>query len=87
MNVPGPLDLKNQVSRARWAWKWHLQGGSSSWSARPFQDLRNDEQLRMYRAIEVARRHTPFGRRVINLAAWRFEQKRRRRFRDMVAAS
>lgn len=87
MNIPGPLDLKNQISRARWAWTWHLQGGSSSWRARDFADLRNDEELLRYRVIEVTRRHTPYGRRVVSLEAWKFEQKQRGRHREMVAAS
>ena len=56
MNTPGFLDRKNSENRARWLWRWHLQGGSRFWSARPLRDLRNDEDLRRYREIEFRRR-------------------------------
>lgn len=85
-SIPGLLDLKNQVNVARWRWRWHLQGGSSSWTARPLQDLRNEEDLRRYREIEFDRRHTPFGRRVVNINAWKFERIRQKRYRRMVTA-
>lgn len=75
---PGFLDVKNSRNLAAWRWRWHLQGGSSHWHARPLQDLRDEEGLLMYRKIEYKRRRTPFGRRVVNLAAWRFERARRR---------
>lgn len=84
--TPGPLDLKNQMNVARWQWRWHLQGGSASWSARPLQDLRDDEGLRRYRDIELKRRNSPFGRRVVNINAWKFERIRQKQFRRMVTA-
>lgn len=87
MKAPSHLDLKNQINRAKWAWRWHMQKGSSGWSARPYPDLRNEDDLRRYRLIEFKRRHTPFGGRVVSMHAWKWEQKRQRRFRDMVAAS
>jgi hypothetical protein len=73
----GYQDLKNQMNKAQWAWRWALQGGSMHWAARPLQDLRNDDDRRLYRMIEFKRRHSPFGRRIVNLAAWRFERARR----------
>lgn len=86
MNTPGLIDLKNQMNRARWQWRWHLQGGSSSWTARPLRDQRNEEDLRRYRDIELKRRHTPFGRRVVNITAWKFDRIRQKTFRRMVTA-
>lgn len=77
MNIPGFLAVKNSVSVAKWRWRWHLQGGSKFWVAHSLLDLRNDEDRRRYRAIEVKRRHTPFGGLVVNIAAWRFERVRR----------
>lgn len=87
MRAPAFLDLKNQINRAQWAWRWHMQKGSSCWTARPYPDLRNDEDLKRYRVIEHKRRHTPFGRRIVNLAAWKFEQIRQQRYRRMMVAS
>lgn len=77
MSGQGFLDLKNAMNVAAWKWRWALQGGSTLWAARPLRDLRNEEDLKRYRLVEVKRRHTPFGRRVVNLAAWRFERVRR----------
>lgn len=79
MNTPGFLDAKNSENLARWRWRWHLQGGSSGWSARPLLDLRNAEDLKRYREIELKRRHLrPRSRKVVNLTHERFERIRRR---------
>lgn len=86
MKIGGFLDLKNSISTAKWRWRWHLQGGSSHWAARSLRDLRNDEDLRRYRCIELKRRHTPFGRRVVNLAAFRFERIRQQAYKRMALA-
>lgn len=81
MNMPGFLDLKNSANIARWRWFWHLQGGSRHWAARSLRDLRNDEDLKRYRLIELKRRHTPHGRQVVNINAFRFERIRQRAFK------
>lgn len=75
MKPPNHLQLKNNLNLAKWQWRWCKQGGSIHWHARPLQDLRNEEDLRRYRMIQLLRRHTPFGRRVVNLAAFKFERE------------
>ena len=79
MNTPGFLDVKNSENRAKWAWRWHLQGGSSGWSARPLRDLRNEEDQKRYREIELKRLHLrPRSRKVINLTHELFQRIRRK---------
>lgn len=82
MSEQGFLNLKNAKNVAAWQWRWALQGGSKHWCARSLLDLRNEEDKRLYRIIELKRRHTPFGRRVVNLAAWRFERARQKAVRN-----
>lgn len=77
-DIGGYLDAKNRASVAAWAWRWHAQGGSKHWAARPLMDLRNAEDLRRYRGIELKRRRSPFGRRVVSLAAFKFERERQK---------
>lgn len=79
MNTPGYLDIKNSENIAKWRWRWHLQGGSSAWSARPLKDLRNDDDLKRYRAAELRRIHIrPRSRKVINLTHEMFQRIRRK---------
>jgi hypothetical protein len=75
----GFFDLRNQLNKARWAWRWSAQGGTYFSHARPLQDLRNDEDRSRWRLIEFKRRHLPMGRRVVNLAAVRIERARKAR--------
>jgi hypothetical protein len=86
MDTPGFLGLKNKMCIAAWQWRWALQGGSHHWAARPLRDLRSDEDLRRYRVIELKRRHTPFGRRVVNLNAFRFERIRQQAYKRMAVS-
>lgn len=86
MNTPGFLDLKNKMLVAAWRWRWALQGGSHHWAARPLQDLRNAEDLRRYRLIEHDRRHSPCGKRVVNINAFRFERIRQKAQKRIVVA-
>ena len=80
MNTPGYLDLKNSANVAKWRWRWHLQGGSAGWSARPLQDLRNEEGQKQYREIELRRRHlrVRHQKKLINLMHERAERIRRK---------
>lgn len=50
--VPDWLQMKNSRSVAVWRWRWHLQGGSKHWAARDLQDLRNENDMRRYRAVQ-----------------------------------
>lgn len=77
MNAPGWLALKNSRHVALWRWRWHLQGGSKFWIARDLQDLRNEEDLKRWRKTDWRLRHTPYSKRVVNIAAWRIERARR----------
>lgn len=86
MNIGGYLDAKNSSNLAKWRWRWHLQGGSAHWTARSLVDLRNDEDRKRYRIIELLRRRSPFGRRIVNLAAWRFERERQKATRQRTGA-
>lgn len=52
-NIPGPLDQKNRENTARWLWRTHLRGGSMHVKARDLQDLRNEEDMRRWRPVEV----------------------------------
>jgi len=80
--IGGYLDAKNRENVAGWAWRWHLQGGSKFWVARPLRDLRNDEDLKRWREIELKRRHlSKQVRKVVNLAAWRINRARFNRIR------
>lgn len=81
------LASKNKLSVARWWLRWREGGGSFSWAARPLKDLRNDEDLRRYRLIELKRRHTPHGRKVVNLTARRFERERQKVIRTRLASA
>lgn len=49
------LALRNSLNRARWAWRWAQQGGTYFTTARPLQDLRNDDDMVRWRKIEHAR--------------------------------
>lgn len=87
MSDQGFLDLKNAKNVAAWQWRWALQGGSKHWAARSLKDMRTEEEQRLYRIIELKRRHTPFGRRVVNLAAWRFERARQKAVRNRLGVT
>lgn len=80
MTAPSFQDFKNEVNRAKWTWRWALQGGSRFWVARDLKDLRTEGEREMWRRLEVKIRHTPrFKRRkVVNLTHERFERERRR---------
>lgn len=78
MNIPGFLALKNSISVAKWRWRWHLQGGSKFWAARNLRDLRNDEDMIRARMIEWKVKHTPTGKKVVNLAARRIARAKRK---------
>jgi len=73
------VDAKNTIRKSKWWTRWLRQGGSLHWQARPMQDLRNEEDLRRWREIELKRRHTRFGgdKGVVNLAQWRLRRARR----------
>lgn len=78
--TPGFLDVKNSRNVARWAWRWHKQNGSRFWVAHDLMDLRDEEGLRRWREIEGKRRRlSKRVRKIVNLAAWRFERVRRKR--------
>lgn len=80
MTIGGYMDMRNQIARARWMWRWAQQGGSMHWRARDLQDLRNDEDRRRGRHIEFLVRHTPVAKKkVISLAAERIRRARHRR--------
>lgn len=49
------LALRNSLNRARWAWRWAQQGGTYFTTARPLQDLRNDDDMARWRKIEYTR--------------------------------
>jgi len=49
------LALRNSLNRARWAWRWARQGGTYFTTARPLQDLRNDDDMARWRKIEYTR--------------------------------
>ena len=86
MNKKAFMTPQNKLRRAQWWLRWREGGGSHLWHARPLKDLRNDEQLKDYREIELLRRHTPYGKRVVNLNAWRFERVRQESYKRMVMA-
>lgn len=79
-NIPGPIDLKNRRNTARWLWQSHLRGGSMHVKARDLQDLRNEEDMRRWRYVEVrlfqARRELRRGT-VVMLARLRSARARR----------
>lgn len=78
-DIGGYLYYRNQENRARWMWRWAKQGGSFFTIARDLRDLRNDEDLKRWRAIESKRQHlSKQVRKVVNLAAWRINRARRR---------
>jgi hypothetical protein len=81
MNIPGFLDLRNRVNLAKWMWRWHLQSGGPHWRARNLADLRNEEDRKRGRSIEVsvmqARRELRRARNVVNLVALRMACVRR----------
>lgn len=52
-NIPGPLDQRNRENTARWMWQTRLRGGSMHIKARDLQDLRNEEDLRHWRYVEI----------------------------------
>ena len=80
MSCADHIVARNSERRAQWLWRWHLQGGSTFVSARPMLDLRNGEDLRRGRIIEFKVRRLRKGSRgnVINLAAWRIGNARRK---------
>ena len=78
MNIGGYLDAKNSENVAKWRWRWHLQGGSRFWMARSLEDLRNEEDLRRWRLIELKRRHTKKGGKVVSMAAIRLAKALKR---------
>ena len=78
-DVANFLQVHNGLRRAQWAISWSRQGGSKFWSARPLEDLRNEEDSLRYRVIEGKRRHVKRSRKakVINMAHAKFERVRR----------
>lgn len=80
-DVANFLQVHNGLRKAQWAIRWSRQGGSKFWSARPLEDMRNEEDLRRYRVIEGKRRHVKRTRgrkaKVINMAHAKFERVRR----------
>lgn len=83
MNIKGPLDLSNAENLGKWHWRWHLQGGCMHHRARDLQDLRNDEDMRRWRSIQIrmfqARRQLARGKKVVNVAKWKFDRIRKQR--------
>lgn len=80
MSIGGYMDMRNQINRARWMWRWAQQGGSMHWRARDLQDLRNDEDRRRGRHIDFLVRHTKGAKKkVISLAAVRIARARKRK--------
>lgn len=78
--IGGYLDAKNDANRARWMWRWAQQGGSIHWKARDLLDLRNEDDLKRWRRLAYALRHTVKSKRkVINLAAVRIARAKRKR--------
>lgn len=80
------LALKNKLRVAQWWLRWREGGGSMHWVARDLKDLRNDEDRQRYRVIEHQRRHSPFGRRVVNLNAFRFERNGQQAYKRMAVS-
>lgn len=80
VDVANCLQAHNGLRRAQWAIRWSRQGGSKFWSARPLMDLRNEEDLRLYRVIEGKRRQVKRAKKakVINIAHERIERTRRK---------
>lgn len=52
-NIPGPLDQKNRENVGRWMWQTHLRGGCMHFKARDLPDLRNEEDMRRWRYVEI----------------------------------
>lgn len=79
-DVANDLQRRNATRLAQWAIRWSRQGGSKFWSARPLQDLRNDEDHYLYRKIEGKRRQLKRERKakVINMAHARIDRVRRK---------
>ena len=81
MDVANFLQVHNGLRRAQWAIRWARQGGSKFWSARPLEDLRNEEDMRRYRVLDGKRRalkrHRGRRAKVINIAHERMERVRR----------
>lgn len=79
-NIPGFLGQKNRENTARWMWQSHLRGGSMHVKARDLQDMRNEEDMRRWRYIEIrlvqARRELRLGT-VVMLARLRAARTRR----------
>jgi hypothetical protein len=99
-DIGGFLYYRNQIARAQWAYRWAQQGGSFFHPARSLQDLRDAEGTlrgqRVWRAARALRKiakqmHMKVygnakGRKVINLAAWRFDRERQKATRQRVGA-
>ena len=80
MSIGGYMDMRNQINRARWMWRWAQQGGSMHWRARDLQDLRNDEDRKRWRHLQFLVRHTPVAKKkVVNLAEVRIRNATKRR--------
>jgi hypothetical protein len=79
-DVANDLQKRNSERLAAWAVRWSRQGGTKFWSARPLNDLRNEEDHRRYRVIEGKRRALKRARKakVINIAHERIERTRRK---------
>jgi hypothetical protein len=81
-DVANYLQVLNGLRHAQWAVRWSRQGGSKFWSARPLNDLRNDEDHRRYRVIDGKRRQLKRERsrkaKVINIAHERIERVRQK---------
>lgn len=83
MNIPGFHDIRNKLSAANWAWRWHLQGGGCHWVARDLEDQRTDEQRERGRRIETkvrqVRREQSQSTKIVNLAVLRIQRGLRRK--------
>lgn len=80
MNIPGFLGMKNSMHHAKWRWRWHQQGGSHFWVARNLTDLRDEDQLRRWRWIELEARQLKRRHKspVVHIATARFRKMMRK---------
>lgn len=83
MNIPGFLAAKNALNVAKWYWRNHLQGGCMHWRARDLQDLRTDDERRLWRKTDIelreAKRRKAKSGGIVNLAKLRIERAKRKK--------
>jgi hypothetical protein len=89
-DIGGFLYYRNQEARAQWAYRWAQQGGSFFHRAHDLQDLRSVGDRMKGRELWLTARplrklakqmHTKIygnakGRKVVNLAAFKFDRER-----------